>query len=206
MPDSVEVDLKEFAREALLVVTPESTIGAFVSEASNGDGVTSFRFETTMAGYPGWNWSVTIAHLPGDDPTVVESELLPADGALLAPDWVPWSERMEDYRAAQALAAEAGEAVEVDPDVVPPDEDDDDDDDDDFDLLHAGDLDGVDIDEIDEHIEIDDSAEAELELLPVQVDEGEKPESEADSGSENPPPVVRRRKRASKEQQNNQGD
>jgi hypothetical protein len=202
MPDSEEVDLREFAREALLVVTPESTIGDFLGETPGDDDVTSYRFETTMAGYPGWNWSITIAHLPGEGPTVVESELLPADGALLAPDWVPWSERMEDYRAAQALAAETGEAVEVDPDVAPPDDDDDDDDDDDFDLLHAGDLDGVDIDEIDDTGHDDE----ELELLPVQVDEAEQPEAEADSGSENPPPVVRRRKRASKEQQNNEGN
>lgn len=201
MPEST---LQDFAREALLEVTPESTIGPFVGSVDNGDDVTTFQFGTTMTGYPGWQWTITIAHLPGEEPTVVESELTPAEGALLAPDWVPWSERMEDYRAAQAAAAEAGEVVEVDGDVDDSDDDDDDDDDDEFgsELLHGGDLDGVDIDEIDEST----LGLEELELLPVQVDEGEKPEAETDSGSKNPPRVARSRKRPSKEQQNEQGD
>jgi hypothetical protein len=205
-------DLREFARAALLEVTPAATIGDFVGDGVVGEEVTNYRFETTMAGYPGWIWSITVAHLADQEPTVVESELLPADGALLAPDWVPWSERMDDYRAAQAAAAAAGEAVEVDGD----DDDDDDEDDDDFgsDVLHGGDLDGVDIDEADpdaigsDEAEPDDadSEELESELLDVQVDQGDQPEAEADGGSENPPRVPRRRKRASKEQENHQGD
>ena len=55
-------------------------------------------FAATMAGYPGWHWTVSVAELPGEEPTVLEAELLPGDGALLAPDWVPWSERLEDYK------------------------------------------------------------------------------------------------------------
>jgi hypothetical protein len=196
-------ELQEFARRALVDVTPESTIGDYLGEDSNGEDVTTFRFGTTMSGYPGWNWTVTIAHLPDAEPTVVESELTPADGALLAPDWVPWSERMDDYRAAQAAAAEAGEVVVVDGDT------DDDDDDDDYDegLLHGGDLDGVDIDEIDEQVSaVEDGAVEELELLPVQVDEAQQPEAEPDGGGKNPPRVAGRRKRASKEQQSDQGE
>jgi len=198
-------DLQEFARAALLEVTPASTIGEFVGDGVVGEDVTNYRFETTMSGYPGWIWSITVAHLADQEPTVVESELLPSDGALLAPDWVPWSERMDDYRAAQAAAAAAGEAVEVDGDT----DDDDDDDEDDFgsDVLHGGDLDGVDIDEADPDSDPDDvdaddaeSDDAGSELLDVQVDQGDQPEAEADSGSEDPPRVPRRRKRASKEQ------
>jgi hypothetical protein len=213
MPDTAMPNYREFARAALLEVTPAATIGDFVGDGAVGEEVTNYRFETTMSGYPGWIWSITVAHLSDQEPTVVESELLPADGALLAPDWVPWSERMDDYRAAQAAAAAAGEAVEVDGD----DEDDDeDDDDDDFgsDVLHGGDLDGVDIDEADpdalgadeEEPDDADSEEIESELLNVQVDQGDQAEAEADSGSENPPRVPRRRKRASKEQENHQGD
>ncbi|MCU1471775.1 MAG: hypothetical protein JWQ39_2924 [Glaciihabitans sp.] len=202
MPESA---LQDFARKALVEVTPESTIGSFIGSVDNGDAVTTYQFGTTMTGYPGWMWTITVAHLEGESPTIVESELTPAEGALLAPDWVPWSDRMDDYRAAQVAAAEAGEVIEVDGDADDDDDgdEDDDDDDDDFgsDLLHGGDLDGVDIDEVD----IDDLDVDELDLLPVQVDEGEQPEAEADSGSENPPAVVRRRKRASKEQQNEQG-
>jgi Protein of unknown function (DUF3027) len=179
---------QKFALTALLEVTPPATVGDFVSETDEGDYVVSYRFATTMSGYPGWNWTVAVAHLPDEGPTIVESELLPAEGALLAPDWVPWSERMDDYRAAQLALGEA--ATESDED-----DDDDDDDDEEFgsDNLHAGDLDGVDIDEA-------------LEALDLQVDEAEEAEAEGDSGSEDPPRVASRRKRAGKKQQNDQGD
>jgi hypothetical protein len=187
-------DPQKFALAALLEVTPPVTVGAFVSETDEGDYVMSYRFATTLSGYPGWNWTITIAHLPDEEPTIVESELLPAEGALLAPDWVPWSERMDDYRAAQTALGEAAAEVDGtgDDDI---DEDDDDDDDDEFDSdnLHGGDLDGVDIDEA-------------LEALDLQVDESDEAEPQSDSGSEDPPRVAGRRKRASKEQQNNQGD
>ncbi|HEX3680134.1 MAG TPA: DUF3027 domain-containing protein [Galbitalea sp.] len=183
-------EAQKFALTALLDVTPTSTVGEFVSETDEGDYVVSYRFATTLSGYPGWNWTVAVAHLPDEEPTIVESELLPAADALLAPDWVPWSERMDDYRAAQLALGEA--AADSDEDIG---DDDDDEDDDEFgsDNLHAGDLDGVDIDEA-------------LEALDLQVDEPEESKPESDSGSENPPRVTGRRKRASKEQQDNQGD
>jgi hypothetical protein len=208
MNSTILSDDQKFALKALLEETPVLTVGAFVGETDNGDNAITYAFAATMPGYPGWNWTITIAHLPGAEPTVVESELTPAEGALLAPDWVPWSDRMDDYRAAQAAVAEAG-AVDDDEDLSDDELDDDieDDDDDDDDLgsalLHGGDLDGVDIDELDDGqpVEVE-----ELELLPVQVAEREDAEPETDSGSENPPRVARRRKRASKEQQNNQTD
>jgi hypothetical protein len=224
MLDSL-TEAQKFALTALLEVTPVSTVGDFVSETDEGDYVTSYRFATTLTGYPGWNWTVTVADLPDEHPTVVESELLPADGALLAPDWIPWSERMDDYRAAQLALGEAASEglVDDDDDVDDDDADDDDDDEDVFgsDNLHGGDLDGVDIDEIDdEGSEVDEfdtelSPEAELvadvieadsEALNLQVDQADEAKAESDSGRENPPRVAGRRKRASKEQQNEQGD
>ena len=64
-------------------------------------------FERRMPGYPGWHWTVSCRRI-GDEaePTVLETELMPGENALLAPDWVPWSERLADYQAAQACAAE----------------------------------------------------------------------------------------------------
>lgn len=98
------------AREALREVTPDATVGAFVEQRDEGEHVSTLSFAATMLGYPGWRWTVSVAELPGEAPTVLEAELLPGEGALLAPDWVPWSERLEEYRAAQAAAAEAAEA------------------------------------------------------------------------------------------------
>ncbi len=202
MLDSL-TESQKFALSALLEVTPVATVGEFVGETSEAEYVTTYRFATTLSGYPGWNWTITVADLPDEHPTIIESELMPADGALLAPDWVPWSERLEEYKAAQAALGEAaaveGEDSEIDvddDDDLDDDDDDDDDDDEDAlgsDTLHGGDLDGVDIDELDE---------PELGALDLQVDEGEQPEAESDSGSENPPRVARSRQRRGKEQQN----
>jgi hypothetical protein len=217
MLDSL-TEAQKFALSALLEVQPPATVGDFVSETDEGDSVVTYRFATTQAGYPGWNWAIAVAHLEGEEPTIVESELLPAEGALLAPDWVPWSDRMDDYRAAQVALGEAAAGTDDDADDRDADDDDDDLDDDDdedddedvfgSDNLHGGDLDGVDIDEIDdsseEIIEIDDFDDS--GALDLQVDESNQAEAEGDSGSENPPRVAGRRKRSSKEQQHNQGD
>ena len=129
---------EELARGALLEITGEATIGAYAGEVEDG-GATSVLFESKLAGYPGWRWTVAVAEVEGQEPTVLEAELMPAEGALLAPDWVPWSDRLAEYKAAQ-------EALEADAET------DDDDDEDDVlgsDVLHGGDLDGVDIDEPD---------------------------------------------------------
>ena len=56
---------------------------------------------------------------------MLETELMPGDGALLAPDWVPWSERLD------GVPSRAGRAGEPDDDRGPTEDDDDDDLDDD---------------------------------------------------------------------------
>ena len=149
-------DLYEVAKAALLEITPEATIGAPSGQIEEA-GATSVTFQANMAGYPGWHWTVSIATLDDAEPSVLEVELMPGNGALLAPDWVPWSERLADYEAAQeALAADSEETDESD---ESDESDDEDDDDDDLgsDVLHGGDLDGVDIDESDDAESDDDS-------------------------------------------------
>lgn len=148
----------DLARAALREVTPDATIGDAAGYTVEEGGVVSLRFNNRMPGYPGWFWTVSVAAVEDADPTVLEVELLPGDGALLAPEWVPWAVRLADYQAAQAAqaaaAAEAGEPVE-DGDESYDVEDLDDLDAADFDddgsaILHGGDLDGVDIDELDD--------------------------------------------------------
>ncbi|MDT0260822.1 DUF3027 domain-containing protein [Jatrophihabitans lederbergiae] len=52
-------------------------------------------FAASLAGYAGWHWAVTLVRAPDSEPTVAEVVLLPGDGALLAPAWTPWSERLQ---------------------------------------------------------------------------------------------------------------
>lgn len=195
------VDAHDLALAALREITPASTIGPAAGYLPEEDGSVSLRFENRLSGYPGWYWTVTVARVDDEEPTVLEVELLPGEGALLAPEWVPWAERLAEYRAHQAELAEqaaaaadgeasdsdalevADEDDDLDDDDLEDDEeiddedddledddledDDDDDEDDDEDdlaaeprVLHAGDLDGVDIDELDDSgDDIDDSAD-----------------------------------------------
>ncbi|GAA3942078.1 DUF3027 domain-containing protein [Microbacterium soli] len=163
-PEDLAVAARELALAALHEITPASTVGPPAGYVVEESGALSLRFENRLPGYPGWYWTVSVAQLDGAEPTVLEVELMPGDGALLAPDWVPWAERLAEYRAHQAeLAAQAAAAGDDAPEgdeAADGDEDDDDDDDHDVsDLLHAGDLDGVDIDELDEDARSDDEGD-----------------------------------------------
>ncbi|SEB98591.1 Protein of unknown function [Paramicrobacterium humi] len=142
--DEVLLAAVDVAREALLEITSADSIGEPAGHIVEGDHALSLLFENRLDGYPGWLWTVSLARVEDGEPTILETELMPGDGALLAPDWVPWSERLAEYRAQQQEAAR--EAAESD------DEDDEDEDDDESEnsLLHAGDLDGVDVDELDD--------------------------------------------------------
>ncbi|MEV8174776.1 DUF3027 domain-containing protein [Microbacterium sp. NPDC079176] len=183
------IDAHDLALAALHEITPASTVGPAADYLPEEDGSVSLRFENRLPGYPGWFWTVTVARVDDEEPTVLELELLPGDGALLAPEWVPWAERLAEYRAHQVELAEQAAAAaaddedaasvedddsddDLDGDDLDDDDDDelDDDDDDDIDEdelaaepreLHAGDLDGVDIDELDDSAAADDDDEDE---------------------------------------------
>lgn len=172
---------EQVARDALAEITAAGTFGDLISDTAEGEGVFTLLFAATMVGYPGWHWTVSLAELEGEQPTVLETELMPGDGALLAPDWVPWSERLEEYRAAQAEAGEPDESV-LD------DVDEDDDDDHDLDDDHGDDPDdGIDF-------------ESASDLLAVGEDEKDQPEAESDQDGPEPPRVAAVKNRRQKKQ------
>lgn len=152
--------LEQLARGALGEITRPAHVGA-LRDITVADDVATVRFSTTQGAYPGWVWTVAIAVNPGMEPSVLETELIPAEGALVAPDWIPWADRLEEYLAQQAAEAALrgddldDEGDEADDDLDGSDLDDhaddelDDDGDDDHDehSVHADDdVDGVDID------------------------------------------------------------
>lgn len=193
------------ALAALRDMTPSSTIGPPLGSIDEGEGTYTVYFDSTMVGYPGWRWTVSIAHVEGAEPTVLETELTPGDTALLSPDWVPWSDRLADYQAAQEAAGldasvegaddsddDSDDGDSDDDDEHDDDDDDDDDDehDDDFDdddadervvpVTHGGDLDGVDIDSID----VDDDSEDEDEDEDEEDDDDDSDDDESDDDDE----------------------
>lgn len=174
-PDPVLAVAVEQARAALLEVIPESDIGRHVGNKADGEFALSLLFENRLRGYPGWYWSVTMGRVDAQsEPNVLEISLLPnLTEALLSPEWIPWSERLADYRATQQAAALlAAEDHEDDLDDDHEDDDHEDDHEDDFDergaLLHGGDIDGVDVDEA-------------LALAADDADEDEEDESEPEA-------------------------
>ncbi|MEX2289803.1 MAG: DUF3027 domain-containing protein [Mycobacteriales bacterium] len=62
----------------------------------DGGRVVTHSFASTDPAYSGWRWAVTVARAEdAEQVTVDEVVLLPGSGALLAPAWVPWSERVQ---------------------------------------------------------------------------------------------------------------
>lgn len=127
----------EVATTALREITEQHTY-RLPPTITRGDAVATVEFASSQPGYPGWSWTVSVSDVAEMPPTVLELELLPGEGALVAPEWVPWADRMEEYLLHEKELAAAGLAELGD-------DDDDDDDEVDFD----DDVDGLDIDQLD---------------------------------------------------------
>lgn len=86
----------DLAREyAVELAERPSDVGEHLGSVAEGERLVSHRFACAAAGYEGWMWTVTVARVPrGRVATVCEAVLLPGDGAILAPEWLPWSERL----------------------------------------------------------------------------------------------------------------
>lgn len=149
--------LEPIARQALGEITHAANVGK-LRDIVVADDVATVRFSTTQGGYPGWYWTVAVAVNPGMEPSVLETELIPAEGALTAPDWVPWADRLDDYLAQQAHErALAGEAdAEGDDELVAFDDDADETDDEaDDEVVDEHDVHGDDGDDVFDGVDID---------------------------------------------------
>ena len=105
-------DYQGLARAAAIEAHGAAAVGDFSHTLQEDqDQVLTFLFKSKLKGYPDWFIAVTI-YVDGVSATVSEVVLAPGDTSLLAPKWVPWSERLADYKALQAaLEAEAAAAA-----------------------------------------------------------------------------------------------
>lgn len=126
VPSMAELEL---ALSALDDVAPRGAVGEVQDALAEGDHVVAIRHASRLPGYPDWSWTVLLSRGIEGGPTVLEVALLPGEGSLLAPAWVPWSERLADYLAAREAVAEVGDDEELESDL---ESDLDDDFDDDF--------------------------------------------------------------------------
>ena len=70
-------------------------VGEHVGVVADDERVVTHLFSSLDPAYIGWRWAVTVTRASRSKTvTVDEVVLLPGPDSLLAPDWVPWSERV----------------------------------------------------------------------------------------------------------------
>jgi hypothetical protein len=93
--DQACADAVDLARSAAAELVGPAQVGAHAGAESDGDRVVTHLFACLDPAYKGWRWAVTVARASRSKVvTVDECVLLPGPDSLLAPDWVPWSERV----------------------------------------------------------------------------------------------------------------
>lgn len=184
----------DVARAAAVENAGEKAVSKFVELIDEGDGAFSFVFEARLEGYQGWLWSVTLFDSGDEAPTISEVVLLPGEQALLAPAWVPWSERLADWKALQVeLEAQAAlDAQEAAENADGEDEDED----------EMDDLEVVEVDEEDDEAEEAEDEESEDsagdELAPTDLEPGEDTEDDSEDTAGKPPLFARWGRRRNK--------
>lgn len=136
-PDAFLAAAVDVARAAVEGIAPAEQIGQHLAAKSEGDRLVTHLFESKLAGYGGWQWyAVLTRNSRSKVVTVNELGLLPSEGSILAPEWIPWAERVrpgdeqgedEPGEAAAAPRDDAGDAAsgadasEADADDAPED-------------------------------------------------------------------------------------
>ena len=93
--DAVLEAAVDVARAGAEAVAHPRPVGEHVGFEMVSERLATHYFASTDAGYVGWCWAVTVARVPrGRVATVCEVDMTPREGALLAPEWVPWEERL----------------------------------------------------------------------------------------------------------------
>ena len=95
-PDRLCAEAVDLARAAAEEAAAPGVVGEHVGRSSPRATVSSRTSSSARrSGYRGWRWAVTVARASrAKTVTLDEMVLLPGPDALLAPEWVPWSERL----------------------------------------------------------------------------------------------------------------
>ncbi len=92
--DTACAEAVDLAREAAEETARPLGVGEHLGLRADADRVVTHYFESLDPGYRGWRWAVTVTRASrAKNVTVSECVLLPGD-ELLAPQWVPWLERL----------------------------------------------------------------------------------------------------------------
>lgn len=87
----------DLAREALLLEVNQGSdlVGALISVETE-DHLATYLFAANVPGYVDWHWAVTVAKVDeAAKPTICDVVLLPGSEALMAPEWIPYKDRLQ---------------------------------------------------------------------------------------------------------------
>ena len=94
-PDEICAQAVDVARAAAEEVARPGWVGEHEGVDAEADRVVTHLFACLDPAYHGWRWAVTLARASrAKVATVSEVVLLPGPGSILAPEWVPWRERL----------------------------------------------------------------------------------------------------------------
>jgi hypothetical protein len=112
-PDAVLAAAVDTARTAIEGIAKASEIGEHLAARTEGDRVVTHLFESRLPGYIGWQWyAVLTRNSRSKVITVNELGLLPSEESILAPEWVPWAERVRPEDAQEQDTENAEETPE----------------------------------------------------------------------------------------------
>lgn len=96
VPDAVCAAAVDLARAAAEEDAGDpAVVGEHLGVEAEGDRLVLHRFDCRAPAYRGWRWTVAVARAPRMRKITISDVLLaPGEDALLAPAWVPWSERL----------------------------------------------------------------------------------------------------------------
>jgi hypothetical protein len=94
-PDEICAQAVDLARAAAEQVAGAGQAGEHAGVYAEADRVVTHLFAALDPAYRGWRWAVTLARASrAKTATVSEVVLLPGPDSILAPEWVPWRERL----------------------------------------------------------------------------------------------------------------
>ncbi len=94
-PDSACIEAVDLARAAAVEIAPPERVGDHLSTKVEAERLVTHLFECRHVAYRGWQYAVTVVRAArAKVVTVNEVALVPGPDAMLAPEWVPWKERL----------------------------------------------------------------------------------------------------------------
>lgn len=112
--DEILAAAKDVALQGVQEIAPAHAIGLVHHVRAEEERLSTHLFECTLPGYRGWFWFATLSRAPRSRvATICEVGLLPGDDALIAPDWVPWADRVRPEDLEENAAQENAESAET---------------------------------------------------------------------------------------------